>query len=251
MRHKEQISSKSSVERHHTHPILQLDSLNDKKPHDFTISHKSLLTNGHHHSDFFSLSPPVYPLPPAPLGPGSPGMIASPMISPTHCTPIHLHPPPLSSTSHTSPFHQAPITAPNSFPLPLPPPQHTPQQAIASCSTDPSSPMQVVCSPPSHQLMRIGPNGGSSIFQQNGSTHFPDNGQLSGMIVNHSTISLQPATFIPPSPVHLQYSSASASVREYSQLLTGVHHSVAVGSEYPSYHLPALPQNDSTSQQYH
>ena len=261
-KYKDHTSSSKNAQRFmdaaRDHPNLLLDGVDGEKSHEFVISsHKPLtLLNGTHPADFFSLphhSSP-YPIPPPPLGPGSPGIIpGSPMISsPPHCSPLHLHTPQpistLSSSSHSPHFHQAPITGPsNSFPLGL-----QPQPAIIS--SDPSSPMQVVCS--AHPLMRL--NGGSATFQNGTNAHFSSdsNGHIPGMVLNPSTISLQPATFLPSHShaLHPPYntgSSAHASVRDYPQFLTGMHPSMVLGSELSSYHLPPLTRTEPPSQQYH
>lgn len=238
----------------HDHTTLLMDSVDSDKSHEFVISHKPLSDS--HPVEFLSHHSSHYPLHPPPLGPGSPGMIpGSPMISsPPHCSPLHLHTPQptsvLSPSSHTSHFHQAPITGPSnsSFPLSLQP------QPAAIVSADPSSPMQVVCS--AHPLMRF--NGGSATFQNGTNSHFSSetNGHIPSMVLNPSTIALQSATFLPaPTPgLHPPYNIASnghASIREYPQLLTGMHTPVVLGSELSSYHFPSLARTDPPAQQYH
>lgn len=250
--HKEPLS-KNSLRHHVPHT-------NNDKSHDFAVVAHKLplsLTNGHHHqhhSEFFP-HPHHYPLPPAPMGPGSPGIVpGSPMISsPTHCSPLHLHPPPIST-----------------YPMTLPP-----HSAIASCTADPSSPMQVVCSP-SHTLMSRLQNGGSSnIFHQiNGtnphfssehnSTHHIPAGMLPAIPTLQST-----ATFIPglPPTIHAPYNlssnappasvtGGSSNFREYPHLLTGIHAPpLLVGSDFSNpYHLTLQCNNDPThtpNQQFH
>ena len=259
-KHKNQATMKTAVQGMDQHHMLSMDVMAGDKAADF-VPHKLVaVTNGHRHTaDFFSPvhHSPVFPLPPpAPLGPGSPGMIpGSPMIaSPPHCSPLHLHPPP-SSSSH---FHQAPITVQTSFPLAAALP---PQPGTAS-TADPSSPMQVIYSP-SQALVRLqnAGNNGSSIFNQQNSTHFTldSTTHVPGMLISQS-LSLQPAAFLPTAPPALhatQYitstPSAPQGIREYPPpLLTGMQPHTVIGSEFSGCPLPALHRNsDIHTQQYH
>ena len=258
-KHKDQASLKTSVQltdRHNS--MLNLDPMtNAEKPPDFApgIPHKIVpLTNEHHHGEYFSPahpSPTIFPLPPTPLGPGSPSMLpGSPMMSsPPHCSPLHLHPP---SSAH---FHQAPITAASAFPLTLPP------HSVIASSADPSSPMQVIYSP-SQALVRLqhSTSCGASIFHpHNGaanSLHFSSDSHIPGMLFGPS-ISLQPTAFLPGTPPALhstQYitgtPSAAPSIRDYPPpLFTGMQPHV-IGGDFSTCAIPTLQRNNDLHQ-YH
>ena len=184
------------------------------------------------------------------FSPASPSVLHSPMMpSPEQqCSPLQISPnahplPQVGPQAYQVSPNMAQLS-PISGAFPSIANQPSPNATSSMYNSNPASPMQVVYSP-AQPLMRV--TSTNSVYQQNGMGELL-NSHIPSAYTDHPGVHMPPHSqqYIPSHPPP-EYSEATGLSKAQLALTLPGMQPLAIGSEYPANHLPALPEHGPPS----